>query len=223
MLIRFHHVLADGLAALLLLGALFDLTPEASVPKSPAWTPGPVPDRSELLLDNLRRRIAAVRAGMDRIEHPRETVARCTTLLPEGVQLARAGRAPVTSFNQPVGKQHRLMLVRADLARAKGVAHAHHATVNDVVLCATAGGVRALLAGRGELRRELVLTVSVAASVRASTRESQTGNLVGVMLVPLPVGEADPIRRLEQIARATAENRRADLGDPTMKALGAPS
>ncbi len=219
MLVRFHHVLADGLAALLLLGVLFDSAPDLPEREGPAWTPRPVPARSELLLDNLRRRIAAVRAGADRIGHPRQLLARGRTLWREGVQLAREGRAPRTSFNRPVGKGHRLTLVRADLERAKEAAHAHHATVNDVVLCAMAGGARALLAERGELRRELVLKVSVAASVRAPTSASEAGNLVGVLLVPLPVGEEDPITRLEQIAQATAERKRLPPYQPASRFL----
>lgn len=205
MLIRFHHVLADGPSALVLLGALFDSALEASAPQGPGWAARPLPTRSELLMYELRTRIAAVRAGLDRIAHPRPALIRGRTLLRQGVELAREGRAPRTSFNRPVGKQHRAMLVRADLERAKEVAHAHRATVNDVVLSVMAGGARALLAGRGELRRELVLKVSVAASVRTPTSASQAGNLVGVLIVPLPLGEEDPIRRLEQIASATAE------------------
>jgi diacylglycerol O-acyltransferase len=207
MLIRFHHVLADGLAALALLGVLFDSAPEASAPAGPAWRARPVPTGPELVRDNLRRRIAAVRAASERIAHPRQMLVRGRTLLRVGVQLAREGRAPRTSFNRPIGKQHRLALVRADVERAKEVAHAHHATVNDVVLCATAGGARALLAVREELRPELVLKVSVAASVRAPSSASQAGNLVGVLLVRVPVGEEDPIRRLEEIARATGERK----------------
>jgi hypothetical protein len=109
--------------------------------------------------------------------------------------------------------------VRADLERAKQVAHAHHATVNDVVLCAIAGGARALLAGRGELQRPLVLKVSVAASVRAPTSASQAGNLVGILLVPLPVGEENPIRRLDQIAHATAERKRLPPYQPAARVL----
>jgi WS/DGAT/MGAT family acyltransferase len=128
-------------------------------------------------------------------------------LFRQALQLAREGRAPRTSFNRPVGRQHRVLLVRAGLEQARQVAHAHHATVNDVVLCAIAGGARALLAGRGELQRPLVLKVSVAASVRAPASAAQAGNLVGILVVPLPVGEEDPIRRLEQIARATAERK----------------
>jgi len=219
MLIRFHHVLADGLAALVLVGALFDSGPKASGPEAPTWTARPVPPPSELLLDQLRRRIAGARAGLDRIEHPRQTLVRGRTWLRQAVRLAREGRAPRTSFNRPVGKRHHLMLVRADLERAKRVAHAHHATVNDVVLCAVAGGARTLLASRGELRRDLVLKVSVAASVRARTSASQLGNLVGVLLVPLPLGDEDPIRRLEQIARSTAERKRLPPYQPAGRFL----
>lgn len=219
MLVRFHHVLADGSAALMLLGVLFDFDPESAVAAGPAWTPRPVPGRSELLLDNLRRHIAGVRAGVRRIEHPRDALARGSTLLRLAAQLAREGRASRTSFNRPVCQQHRLHLVRADLQLARQVAHAHHATVNDVVLCAIAGGARALLAARGELQPGLVLKVSVAASVRTAGRAAPAGNLVGVLLVQLPVDEADPARRLEQIAHATAERKRLPPYQPASRFL----
>jgi diacylglycerol O-acyltransferase / wax synthase len=224
MLIRFHHVLADGIAALLLLGTLFDAAPLDAAPDAPEsegapWTARPIPTRSELLGDALRRSITAIRRGVHQIEHPRRTLAPAGTLFRQALQLAREGRAPRTSFNRPVGRRHRVLLVRADLERARQVAHAHHATVNDVVLCTIAGGARALLAGRGELQRPLVLKVSVAASVRAPASASQAGNLVGVLLVPVPVGEEDPIRRLEQIARATAERKRLPPYQPAARLL----
>ena len=224
MLIRFHHVLADGIAALLLLGTLFDSSPIASAPDapesgSPRWTARPIPARSELLGDALRRSITGIRRGVHKIEHPQRTLAPARTLFRQALQLAREGRAPRTSFNRPVGRQHRVLLLRAGLEQARQVARAHHATVNDVVLCAIAGGARALLAGRGELQRRLVLKVSVAASVRAPTSASQAGNLVGILLVPVAVGEEDPIRRLEQIARATAERKRLPPYQPAARFL----
>jgi diacylglycerol O-acyltransferase / wax synthase len=224
MLIRFHHVLADGIAALLLLGTLFDPAPldsaaEAPESKGPPWTARPIPTRSELLGDTLRRSMTGIRRGVHQIEHPRRALAPARTLFRQALQLAREGRAPRTSFNRPVGRQHRVRLVRADLEQAKQVAHAHHATVNDVVLCTIAGGARALLAGRGELQRPLVLKVSVAASVRAPAGPSQAGNLVGILLVPVPVGEEDPIRRLEQIARATTERKRLPPYQPAARFL----
>jgi WS/DGAT/MGAT family acyltransferase len=224
MLIRFHHVLADGIAALLLLGTLFDAAPFDSPAEAPEseglpLTARPIPTRSELLGDALRRSITGIRRGVHKIEHPRRTLAPARTLFRQAVQLAREGRAPRTSFNRPVGRQHRVLLVRAGLEQAKQVAHAHHATVNDVVLCTIAGGARALLAGRGELQRPLVLKVSVAASIRAPASASQAGNLVGILLVPLPVGEEDPIRRLEQIARVTAERKRLPPYQPAARFL----
>jgi WS/DGAT/MGAT family acyltransferase len=224
MLIRFHHVLADGIAALLLLGTLFDSAPFDSAPdapesEGPPWTARPIPTRSELFGDALRRSITGIRRGVHKIEHPRRTLAPGRTLFRQALQLAREGRAPRTSFNRPVGRQHRVLLVRADLEQAKQVAHAHHATVNDVVLCTIAGGARALLAGRGELQRPLVLKVSVAASVRPPASAAQAGNLVGILLVPVPVGEEDPIRRLEQIACATAERKRLPPYQPAARFL----
>jgi diacylglycerol O-acyltransferase len=219
MLIRFHHVLADGIAALLLLGTLFDQAPEAPEHEGPSWTARPVPTRPELLGDALRRPITGIRRGVHKIGHPRRALAPARTLFRQALQLAREGRAPRTSFNRPVGRQHRVLLVRAGLEQAKQVAHAHHATVNDVVLCTIAGGARALLTGRGELKHALVLKVSVAASVRAPASTAQAGNLVGILLVPVPVGEEDPIRRLEQIARATAERKRLPPYQPAARFL----
>lgn len=224
MLIRFHHVLADGIAALLLLGTLFDAAPAdaapgAPEPQSPPWTARPIPARSEVLGDALRGSITGIRRGVRKIEHPRRTLASARTLSRQALQLAREGRAPRTSFNRPVGRQRRVLLVRAGLEQARQAAHAHHATVNDVVLCTIAGGARALLAGRGELQRPLVLKVSVAASVRAPASASQAGNLVGILLVPVAVGEEDPARRLEQIARATAERKRLPPYQPAARFL----
>lgn len=219
MLIRFHHVLADGIAALLLLGTLFDSEPAAPESEGPPWTARPIPARSELLGDALRRPVTGIGRGVRKTGHPGRTLAPARTLFRQALQLAREGRAPRTSFNRPVGTQHRVVLVRAGLEQARQVAHAHHATVNDVMLCAIAGGARALLAGRGELQRPLVLKVSVAASVRAPASASQPGNLVGILLVPVPVGEEDPIRRLEQIARATAERKRLPPYQPAARIL----
>jgi diacylglycerol O-acyltransferase len=219
MLVRFHHVLADGIAALLLLGTLFDSVPGGPQPEARPWAAQPIPTHSELLLDALCRRITAIRRDVHKIKHVRQTVAPVRTFVRQALQLAHEGRAPRTSFNRPVSRQHCVLLVRADLERAKQVAHAHHATVNDLVLCTIAGGARALLAGRGELHRPLVLKVSVAASVRGQTSASQAGNLVGILLVPVRVDEEDPARRLEQIACATAERKHLPPYQPAARFL----
>ena len=109
MLIRFHHVLADGIAALLLLGTLFDSAPFDSVAEAPEaegrpWTARSIPTRSELFGDVLRRSITGIRRGVHKIEHPRRTHAqlgRCSARLSSS--LARAGLRALRSTGRSAG------------------------------------------------------------------------------------------------------------------------
>jgi diacylglycerol O-acyltransferase / wax synthase len=219
LLIRLHHVVADGIAALAMLGALFDADPAVPAAAAPAWAPEPVPAARELAADQLRRSARALARATVQVRHPSAVAARLGGLARQAGQLARDGPAPRMSLNVPVSGHHRLLLVRADLERARAAAHAHGGTVNDLVLAAVAGGARCLLASRGELSPGLVLRASVAASVRAATDQSATGNRVGVMIVPLAVCEADPGRRLAMIAGVTAQRKRQPPYQPSARLL----
>ena len=56
-------------------------------------------------------------------------------------------------------------------------------------------------------------------SVRSPADPPTAGNRVGVMVVPLPVGDDDAGRRLRQIARATAERKRLPPVQPNARIL----
>ena len=114
--------------------------------------------------------------------------------------------APRTSLNHPVGAERRLAIVRGRLDLTKQIAHAHHAKVNDVVLAAVAGGLRELLAGRGE-DVGLVQRAMVTITQHQEQPGQAQGNKPGWMMVPLPLGEPDPVRRLELIAAETAARK----------------
>jgi WS/DGAT/MGAT family acyltransferase len=208
MLFRLHHTVADGIAAIAMLGALFGATPNTPPWPSPPWRPTPVPSSWQLFTDNWRQHAAAVAAAGHGLRHPAALVhwlgARARQLRPA----LGEGLAPRVSWNRRAGTRRRLLLARADLASAKAVAHAHGATVNDVVLAAVAGGARQLLARRGELRPGLALKATIAAAARDPADLAPTGNQAAIMLVPLPVSEPDPARRLAQIARATRARKR---------------
>jgi diacylglycerol O-acyltransferase / wax synthase len=219
MLIRLHHVVADGVATIAMIGALFDASPDEQPPAAPPWVPGPPPGLGQLLAGNVRQRARAVAGALQALLYPAGLVSRLVTVVRQIRQVTRDGRAPRVSLNRPVGGHRRLLLVRADLRRAHAVAHAHGGKINDVVLAAVAGGARRLLEARGELRPGLVLKASVAVSVRDGAGERPTGNRVGVMIAPLPVTEADPVRRLEAIARATAERKRQPPYQPAGRFL----
>ncbi|HWD47791.1 MAG TPA: WS/DGAT domain-containing protein, partial [Actinomycetota bacterium] len=201
--LRVHHTMVDGVAGMAALGALLDLDADAPSPVAPPWTPAPLPTAGELLRDNLRRRLRELGRGLSTLTHPRRPRGGSSAVWREFF----AERAPRTSLNRPIGAERRLAVVRGRLDVARQVAHAHNAKVNDVVLAAVAGGLRRLLAARGEDVQDLVLRVMVPVSLHHEPAGSARGNQGSVMLVPLPLGEPDPVRRLELIAAETAPRK----------------
>jgi diacylglycerol O-acyltransferase / wax synthase len=206
--VKLHHAIADGVAGVAAFGALFDFAPDAIPPTAPPWTPSPIPTPRELFEDNVRRRLRGLdRAGM-RLAHPARVVQGARRVWPAVRESFAEGRAPRTSLNRPIGSRRRLAIVRSDLGLMKEIAHAHRGTVNDVLLAAVAGGLRDLLKSRGEPVESLVLRAFVPVSLHTEHPGAARGNVDGAMVVPLQIGESDPVRRLESIAAETAERKR---------------
>jgi len=91
----------------------------------------------------------------------------------------------------------------------------YDATVNDVLLAVTAGGLRALLRSRGEPVEGITVRIYVPVSLRRRLRGSVQGNLIAQMVVPPPLGASDPGHRLQQVAAETAKRKarsRTSLG-----------
>jgi diacylglycerol O-acyltransferase / wax synthase len=208
LVLKLHHSLADGLAAVQIAGLLLDGTANAPNPAAP-WQPRPAPSGWALVADNLAGRSATLAAALARLRHPGKLAAQARTLA-GAAQLAAGGRRHRrrSVLRRPVGGRRRLAVVRAQLAEVKAVAHGHGATVNDLLLAAVTGGLRALLLARGAPVDGLILYASVPVALRAQTDTAGLGNQVGLMVVPLPVGEPDPVQRLRRVARATTERKR---------------
>jgi WS/DGAT/MGAT family acyltransferase len=158
--------------------------------------------------DNLRRKIHRGRGTLAALGHPCATARQVRRAWPAVSETFAEGRAPRTSLNQPIGPGRTMALVRSSLGQVKHVAHAHHATVNDVLSAAVAGGLRTLLASRGEAVDGLVLRAFVPVSLHREQSGPARGNLDGAMIVPLPIGEADPVHRLGLIAAETAQRKK---------------
>jgi diacylglycerol O-acyltransferase len=204
---RLHHAFADGAAALAAFGALLDLTTDAPTPAARAWMPMPMPTDAALLRDNVRRRGRELARGWSGLTHPNRTKCSAQQAWPAWREVLAETPAPRTSLNRPVGNERRLALIRSRLDVARRIAHAHGAKVNDVVLAAVAGGLRELLATRGEDIHGLVQRAMVTISLHDEQPWETQGNKPGWMMVPLPIGEADPVRRLELIAADTAARK----------------
>ena len=207
--LKLHHAIADGTAAIAVFGALLDFGSE--VPPAVAtvrWTPSPLPTTSELLHDNLRRRREELGRAWSGLVHPGRTLRRTRQVLPAWREVLMDKPAPRTSLNRPIGKSRRLAVVRGRLDVTKQIAHAHGAKVSDVVLAVVTGGVRELLASRGELTEGLEQRAMVTLSEHQEQTGQAQGNKPGWMMVPLPLDEPDPVRRLERIASETAPRKK---------------
>jgi WS/DGAT/MGAT family acyltransferase len=204
-LLKLHHAVADGMAAVAIMGALFDLDPDAPDPSPSPWMPAPAPSRWTLVVDNLATAWTALRRAIVALRHPgrlRAPVRRARRIAVSYAGRNPALRAARTSLNRPVRAGRRVRFLRLDLAEVKDAAHAHGATVNDVVLDLWAGGLRHLLVTRGESVAGVELITAVPVSLRTAG-DATVENRSGWVALPLPAWEPDATRRLALIAERT--------------------
>ena len=121
-----------------------------------------------------------------------------------------------TSLNRLIGPERRFAIVRDRLHDVRAIGRANGASVNDVLLAATAAGLRALLIGRGESVADLSLRIFVPVSLRGRLHGTVAGNHISQMVVPLPLGTSDPVERLRAIAAETTIRKGRTRTPPTL-------
>lgn len=203
--VKLHHAVGDGVAAMRLVGALLD--PPVGGAGAPPWTPVPPPRWRDLVVQRFHGGTGR------RARRTAERPLRRRTLRGAWQILRQGWAAPRTSLNAPIGPGRRLRVVRLDLAEAKAVAHNAGGKVNDVLLTLVGGGLRGLLRSRSESVDGVELRVAVAVSLRGPDRQSADGNHNGSFVIRLPLRCADPADRLRAV---TAETRRAKQDQPAV-------
>ncbi|PRX45208.1 WS/DGAT/MGAT family acyltransferase [Prauserella shujinwangii] len=192
----FHHVLTDGLGGLAVFIRMVDGAP---VPATPGF-PRPAPTRRRLYADATATRLRALTRWRSGLRNVRRAALELRT--------GRAA-APRSSLNRPIGPRRVFAVARTGVAAVRPAARAHGATLNDVVLTATTGALRALLRRRGETVDELVVSMPV--SARGRDAGAALGNHVGAVPLPLPTAGATR-DRLARIAALTRRRRGAVRG-----------
>ncbi|HYM97144.1 MAG TPA: wax ester/triacylglycerol synthase family O-acyltransferase, partial [Candidatus Sulfotelmatobacter sp.] len=203
---RTHHAIADGMAGVTTFGTFLDVDPLRIATLAQPWTATPWPTERELLADTRRRHLRDAVRALSAVAHPVKSVRQVVGAWPAIRELVAGEELPATSLDRVVGPDRNLTLIRSRLDLVKEVAHTYDAKVNDVLLAAIAGGLRRLLSSRGE-PVEGLLRVYVPVSLRHGQYAGARGNLIAEMVVSLPVGVADPVRRLHQIAAETAQRK----------------
>lgn len=180
---RFHHGLADGIALATVLLRLTDPAPGSGTGADP------LPRRLQPSSADVRRVAAAVRAAVAVVP----TLARLVVTAGEPPTLLRGRLGPAKSLAWT--RPH-------DLGEVRDVARALDVSINDVLLAATAGGLRRHLNERGGPVADLRVIVPV--DLRAGVPvPAGLGNRFGIVIARLPVGEPDPLRRVRRVAGVT--------------------
>ncbi|HET7798952.1 MAG TPA: wax ester/triacylglycerol synthase domain-containing protein [Humibacillus xanthopallidus] len=199
-LVVVHHILADGILGARIAGSLFDASADTVVVPSPAERPPPLPSHRDLVRD---------RAAQLRARRRHASAGTASTPLRgrhrfAGLRDALEGfRTPLatTSLPQSVGARRRMVVSTVQLEVVQRIGNELGGTVNDVVLAAVTDGLRDLLLGRGEALEGVFLRTTVPVAAGGE------GQAMGMLLVDLPVGEADPLSRWELIRAATTAGK----------------
>jgi WS/DGAT/MGAT family acyltransferase len=219
-LTKVHHAMVEGVGSNALLSTLFDFerNPEPRPSQEPAESSGNEGHDQPTAMASRQRITTAIwdtaQASIDAWAQFLGSVARIgrnydaersqTVLAVLGQTLPELSRPPRRlPFNRRCSGKKTLYWTSVPFAVARAIRGALGGTVNDVVLAALAGALTryAELHGQGTSGRAVRVLVPV--KVRRDGGRRALGNQASALPVHLPLGVADPARRLKLIRSAT--------------------
>ena len=218
LLMKVHHALVDGMAAIGLAALVLDPSPEPLEipPAQEKWEPRRYDRRRHAARLASRPLALAERLIFDGMQRaldpdPRAAAAELRRTSELALELARARpSAPMTPLNRPISPNRRFATALGDLGAVKRAGRAADGTVNDTLLAIVAGMLgRYLAAVPGTAERTPAVpgrdrdpVALVPVSVRAPG-PGETGNRISTVFVDLPVDVADLGERIAAIAAQT--------------------
>ncbi len=206
---KVHQCMVDGISGPYVIASLLDFQPDTEVDMAALGemlaTMGSEEDSG--VLWRVRGAVGeAESGGIDASLEPRK-VASILSRSRERLEAVREDLppAPATSLNGPTKVKRKVATIEVPLAKAKAVKRELGGKLDDVVLAATAGGLRRLFEHRGE-RVDHARTI-VPVSMRRARESLAFGNDVVPFFIDMPLAEPDALRRYRQIAAAAGEMR----------------
>jgi diacylglycerol O-acyltransferase / wax synthase len=229
---RIHHCYADGIALVQVLLSLTDTTREAEKGS----------DLNKVWLkedgEKVKKRIGTVdramkmgvnmfEKGMDIYRDP----SLAGVIAKEGTEIARELAValslpddPPTILRGRLGVSKRVAWAEPlELDEVKAIGRAFDCTVNDVLMASAAGALRSYMIERGETVDGITLRATVPVNLRPLEHAKKLGNHFGLVFLDLPVGEENPVRRLERVAenmRQLKSSRQAIVSFGLLAAMG---
>lgn len=236
---RIHHCYADGIALIQVMLSLTDPTsePRASAASTKTWT-----SRRAAESNIFKRFLEPARDGIDAATHwGQKIVEEAMGLLKEPEQVGfyaheaveiaeELGTAltlsddPPTRFRGRLGVRKRVAWTQPlPLHEVKAVGRALGCTVNDVLIASATGALHNYLVSCGEDPAGLEIRATVPVNLRPLEHAKDLGNHFGLVFLPLPIGEENPLHRLILVHEHMEElkqSRQAAVAFGLLAALG---
>jgi diacylglycerol O-acyltransferase / wax synthase len=199
-ILRFHHVLGDGVAVRDMLARLCSTEVD---PPAPEFVDGVgTPSARQIALDGLHRFARRPWFAVTKVL-PATVLAVVRTIrrILRGQAMSGAFLAPPTPFNGNITKPRSAAFVQLDVAEVTNIKDRFGVTLNDVMLALVSGALRRLLLDRGALPQP-PLVAMVPVSAFDANRRSR--NQVSLMFSRLHTDLADPVARLKATAAASS-------------------
>jgi WS/DGAT/MGAT family acyltransferase len=234
---RIHHCYADGIALVQVLLSMADAEagPEKRVKLERAWLKEDRGNVMERLLQPAREGVSqAVHMGEKVIAKAKDVLSDpqiAGRVIHEATEIARElanvlllADDPPTRFKGKLGVSKRCAWAEPlDLDEVKAISRGLNCTVNDVLLAAASGALRSYLRDQGDNIDGLTIRATVPVNLRPLEHAKKLGNHFGLVFLDLPIGEPNPLRRLERVAatmRKLKRSRQAIVAFGLLAALG---
>jgi len=210
---RIHHCYADGIALTQVLLSMTDAKRRRGATPPVARTTragdgaaglahlqGSLPGVMQLAL-----KIGGVliERGAAIWQDPKEALAlatQSTAFVAEIGKLALMTQDSPTRFKGTPGVVKRAAWAEPiSLAAVKAVGKARKASVNDVLMACAAGALRSYLVDKGDPVRGVVIRALIPVNLRPLDKAQELGNQFGLVFLDLPIGIAQPARRLAAV------------------------
>ncbi|MEO7252428.1 MAG: wax ester/triacylglycerol synthase family O-acyltransferase [Arenimonas sp.] len=229
---RIHHCYADGMALVQVMLSMTDTAREATkgTDLSKAWLKGDgkqVAQRVGAIDRYMKLGGQMLEKGLDFYRDP----GLASVVAKEGGEIARELAVALSLSDDPdtilrgrLGVSKRVAWAEPfDLEEVKAIGRAFDCTVNDVLMASAAGALRSYMIDRGEQVDGLTLRATVPVNLRPLEHAKKLGNHFGLVFLELPVGEDNPVRRVERVAacmRQMKTSRQAIVSYGLLAALG---
>ena len=209
LLMRVHHVIADGISLARVLLSLTDEHASGGAGRELFEEEESTSGTLVRLLRGARTVVGSTRAAWKR---GAELLAEPIQLMDLAVEGARGASAmsrlltlmhdPPSPFRGPLGVEKRVAWSSpVPVGKVREIGHGTGSTVNDVVMAAVTGMLRRYVRSRGQAPEDLRAVVPVNLRPLSEPIPRELGNRFGMVFLPLPLGLGEPLERLWELKR----------------------